>query len=109
MCSKDRFGCEKREIGEVFVIDGVELIFFHEPLKVRELHGDYAMRFEQNFHSRNKIVQIGDLREYVVAKEQIRLLTGCHEFASGFGSKELHQRRDAPLDSLRCYICGGLD
>src|SRR6266404_8082339 len=76
MRSKDLFGCEKGEIGEVFMVNGVKLIFFHQPLKMRELHGDYPMRFQQDLHSCNKIVQFGDLREHVVAKEQIRLLTG---------------------------------
>src|SRR6267378_3598269 len=100
MCSKDLLGCEKGEIGEVFMVNGVELIFFHQPLKMREFHGDYAMRFQQDLHSRNKIVQIGNLREYVVAKKQIRLLAGCHQFPGRFSSKELHQRRDTLLHGL---------
>src|ERR1700730_2928191 len=100
MCIKDLFGCEKGEIGKVFMVNGVKLIFFHQPLKMWEFHGDYPMRFQQDLHSRNKIVQIGNLREYVVAKEQIRLLARCREFPSRFSSKELHQRRDALLEGL---------
>src|SRR5260370_14926671 len=87
MCSKDLFGCQKREIGEVLMVNRVELVFFHQPLKMRELHGDFAMRFQQDLHSRDKIVQIEDLRKYAVAEEQIRLLASCLELPSRFGPK----------------------
>src|SRR2546430_15107473 len=78
MPSKDLSGSEKGEIGEVFMVNCVELILFHQPLKVGKFHGDYAVRLQQDLHSRNKIVQIGHLRELVVAKEQICLLAGGH-------------------------------
>src|SRR5260370_41546831 len=67
------------------------------------------MRFQQALHSRDKIVQIGDLRKYVVAEEQIRLLASCLELPSRFGSKEFHQRLDALLDSLWGNVRGGLN
>jgi len=40
-------------------VNGVELIFFHPPLKMREFHGEYPMRFQQDLSFRTKSFRSG--------------------------------------------------
>ena len=47
---KPRHG-SKREIREVLVIDGIELVLFHQTLKMRHLDGDHAFGREQMRHA----------------------------------------------------------
>ena len=51
MAGEDLFDGQEGEVGKMFVIDGVELVFLDEPQQVREFHGDDAMGFEQRFQS----------------------------------------------------------
>ncbi len=76
---------------------------------MREFHGDDPARLQQDCHSRDKIVQIGNLGKDIVAEEQVGLFAGCSEFARRLCTKELHQRRNTPFDSFRGNIRGRLD
>ena len=57
----------------MFVINRIELVTFHQPIEVRKFHGDDAIRLEKNFHSSDKVIQVGHMRQHVVAEQQIRL------------------------------------
>src|SRR2546422_908138 len=48
-----------------------------------------ASLLEQYFHSRHKIVQIGDLRQYVVPYNEIRLPIFANHLVRHFSSKKL--------------------
>ena len=44
---KNLFRGQKREVGKMLVIDGVELVAFDQLQQVRELHGENALWLEQ--------------------------------------------------------------
>src|SRR6266436_1408383 len=99
MRAKDLFGREKGEVGEMLVINRIELIFLHQPLKMGELHSDHTIGFQQDFHSRDKIIQFGYLGKNVVAQEQISLLTARRKLACRLSAEEFHESGDAFLSS----------
>src|SRR5260370_3805192 len=99
MGGKDIYGGEKGEVGEMLVINRVELIFFHQPLKMGELHSDHTIGFQQDFHSRDKIIQFGYLGKNVVAQEQISLLAARRKLACRLSAEEFHESGDAFLGS----------
>jgi len=39
---------QEREIGEVFVVDGVEFVVLHEPEQMRKLQSKYSMRLQED-------------------------------------------------------------
>ena len=39
---EDFLGCQERKIGEMLVIDRVELVLFHQAHQVRKFHRDHA-------------------------------------------------------------------
>ena len=86
---------DEREIREMLVIDRVELVFLHQPQQVRELHRDHAAGLEQQAHAAHEVVQVGHVREHVVAGNQVRLAARGRELAGGLGAEELHQRGHA--------------
>ena len=45
---------DEREVGEVLVIDGVELVLGDQPLEVRELERDDALRRQQHASCRRR-------------------------------------------------------
>src|ERR1700741_4893952 len=73
---KDLFCGEKGKVRKVLVIDGVKLIFFHQTLKVRKLHGNYTVGLQENLQAGDKVVQIRNLREHIVSEEQVGSLSG---------------------------------
>ncbi len=63
------------KIGKVLVVDGVELVPTHQIKQVRELHGDHAQRLEQDLQAADKIVERRDMRQDIVAEQQVGVLT----------------------------------
>src|ERR1700758_197056 len=66
VASEDLLRGQEGEIAEVFVIDRIELILFHQPHQMRKLDGDDTTRPKQDLHSGDEVVQIGHLCKYVV-------------------------------------------
>src|SRR5271154_818078 len=69
MGCEDLFSCRERKIGEVLVINGVELVLLYQAQEVGEFHGDKAVGLKQEFHAGNEVVDIRNLREHVIAEE----------------------------------------
>ena len=53
------------------MVDGVELVLRDQPLEVRELERDHALRLEQARHAADEVVEVGHLREDVVGDDQV--------------------------------------
>ena len=64
---------QEREIAEVLVVDRVELVLCHQPLQMRKLHRDHALRLEQALHAGDEVVQVRHVRQHIVAEHQIGL------------------------------------
>src|SRR6185295_13405768 len=86
---------EKREIRKVFVIDRVELVLFHQPHEVGELNRNYPTGSQQYLEASDKVVQIGHLRQHVISRNHIRLLTIGGKFMREFLAKKFDDRLNA--------------
>ena len=53
------------------MVDGVELVVRHQPQQVRELHRDHAVGLRAGSSARDEVVQVGHVREHVVAEQQV--------------------------------------
>src|SRR5258708_25580395 len=93
----------------MLVIDGVKLVLYHEPHQVWKLHGDDAGGFQENSHSSDKIVNVRNVGQYVIAKKQVGLLAFGHKFTRGVTIEELHERRNALLSGHFSHVSGRLD
>ena len=65
---------QKREVGEVLVIDRVPLVVLDQAHQVGELHRDHAPGLQQDLHAGHEVVEVGDVREHVVARAAGRRL-----------------------------------
>ncbi len=93
----------------MLVVDGVELIVLHQFQQMRKLHGDDAALAQKKLHAGDEVVQIGDMRQHVIAEQQVRLAKFGNQLACGLGPEELHNRRYAILDRDLGHIGGGFD
>src|SRR5262245_10850420 len=55
----------------MLVIDRVELVFVDKPLKMWELERDHTVRGEKMRHPCGEVVEIGDLRQHIVAYDEV--------------------------------------
>jgi hypothetical protein len=88
---EDPLDGREREVTEVLVIDGVELVVRHELLQVRELHGDDAVWRQQDLHAGNEIVEIGHVGQHVVPEQQAGRAMFRPKPRGGVPAKELGQ------------------
>ena len=73
VCGKYPRDGKKREIREMLMINGIELIIPHQTKKVRELHGNDAVIGKEDFEAADEIVQRRNMSENVVAENEIGL------------------------------------
>ncbi len=106
---KDRLDAEEREVGEVLVIDRVELIVVEELHQMGELERTGPRRLEDDGDAGDERVQIGHLREHVVAQHHVRDSSGGAKLACGSFVEERHHGFHAPLACRLGYVCRGLD
>src|SRR5262245_4032581 len=93
----------------MLVIDSVELVFGHQPLKVRKLQRDGACRLEQLPHASDEIIDVGNLRQHIVGHDQVRLLAFGRKLKGKPLAEEVDPCRYPLLDSNLGDIGGGLD
>ena len=53
------------------MIDRVELVLVDEPLEMRKLERDHTVRRQKMRHPCGEVVEIGDLRQHIVADDEI--------------------------------------
>ena len=57
----------------MLVVDGVELVLVDQPLEMRELERDHALGLQQTRDAGDEVVEVGNLRQHVVADDEIGL------------------------------------
>jgi len=92
----------------VLVVDRVPLVLVDQPHQVRELHRDHAAGLQQRPHAGDEVVQVGDVREHVVAEQQVGRRVPGHG-ARGLDAEELDQRCDPLLLGHLRDVRGRLD
>ena len=91
MRSKDFLHGEEGKIGEMFMINRVELILLHETHQMGKFHGDDALGLEQDFHAGDKIINVRDVSQHVVSEQQIGVPAGSDQLASSGAPKKLDE------------------
>src|SRR5579885_298253 len=97
-------GGEQREIREVLVVDGVELVVLDEPQQVRELQRQNTGRFQKNPETFHEIVQVRYLRENVIPQNQLGAKLLCGQFRRQLGAEKLHQGWDPLVRGHLCHV-----
>src|SRR5437867_3482224 len=100
---------QQREVREVFVINGVELIACNQPHQMRKLYRDHPTGREQNPQSRNEVVELGYLGEHVIPDQQVGPLAAGSHLPRHLPPKELDPGRHALLDRHLGHIRSRLD
>src|SRR5438270_2842050 len=88
---------DERKVGEMFVIDRVELILLNETEQVRKLHCNDAVRFDSNAQPFDKVIERGNVRQNVIAEEEIGRFSGFDQLPGRGGAKEGRDRLHATL------------
>ena len=81
----------------MLVIDRVELVFVDQPLEVRKLERDHPVRRQQMRHARSEVVEIRDLRQHIVADDEIGLPSLGHKALRKLQAEEFDKRRNILL------------
>src|SRR6185503_16379025 len=93
----------------MLVVNRVELIALDQPEQMRKLHRDHTASVEQLLHSRHKVIQRGNMRQHVVADQQVGFAMLSGDFLCCPFPEELHQRRDTFGLGYLGDVRGGLD
>src|SRR3972149_8567153 len=88
MSVKNFFNSYEREVGEMLMINSIELALLHEAHQVGKLHGDHAVRLKKNFHPLNKIIQLRHMGEHIITDYQIGLHAITGKISSSFLTKK---------------------
>ena len=84
------------------MVHGVELPASHEPQQVRELKARDAIGLEENREARDKIVDVGHVRENVVGDGQVRAaIAGNQQFGEAAPKEFLDDLEPLPASRLR--------
>src|ERR1035438_3987974 len=92
---------DQGEIGEVLVVNRVELIEFNQTKQVRKLKCEDAFRLQQYLQAFHKVVEVGHLRQDVVAENEVSGTAIFHELFRQLRTEEAHERRNAFFD---CHL-----
>ena len=91
------------------MVNGIELLFLHQSQQMGEFHRDDTTGLKQYFHTRNKIVQVRNMREDIIADQQIRLWELLYQFVCQRLSKKPTDRFYTTLNRHFGNICSGLN
>jgi hypothetical protein len=91
------------------MIDGIELILAYQLEEMRKLHGYHATGLQQDLHPGHKIVQIGHVRENVIADQKIGSPIFLTDLCSAIAPKELNDRWNSFVLCDRSHIRRGFD
>ena len=72
MSGEDLLDHEQREIGEMLVVDRVELGILDQPRQMRELHRQDTVLRQQMREAGDEIVEIGNMGQHIVAEQKVR-------------------------------------
>src|SRR5258708_6565936 len=69
---EDALSGNQRQIGKMLMIDGVKFMPLHQLREMLHFERGDALRGEQYFYARHEIVDVGHMRQHVIASDQIR-------------------------------------
>src|SRR5688500_11780655 len=102
MPGKHLFHRQKRKIGEVFMVNRVELALLHELKQMRKFHRHYASRLEEQLETLHKIIQIWNMCQNIVPDDEISRPAVLQQVKRGLLTKKKH----LGIDTLSlCYFC----
>ena len=90
----------EREVREVLVIDGVELVLVDEPQHVGELERDHPVWSQDQGHAGDEVVDIRNLSQHVVAEQEVGPPSLGRQLGGQLDPEEADQGRNA-------YFFGG--
>ena len=93
----------------MLVVHLIELSSLNGLEQMGEFNGDNSMRAEKCLQPANEIVEIRDLREYVVAQNQVWSVPKRSEFVRCAATEEFHNSRDAFFLSCFRDVCRRLN
>ena len=109
MPGEDTPGRPEREVGEVLVVDGVELVALHQPDQVGELDGHHPARLEQAGDPGHEAVEVRHLGQDVVGHHQVGLAPFAGQPAGQLLAEELGQGGDPSFGGHLGHVAGRLD
>ncbi len=71
---------QQREIREMLVIDCVELVLLDQIGEMRKLQRNHAFRLQQQMQTTHKVIEIRNLRQNVVADQEVGLASCADQF-----------------------------
>ena len=107
--AEDRLGGVEREVAEVLVVDGVELVLVDQAHDVGELHRQHAGRGERDLHAGDEVVEVRHLSEDVVAEEEVGVAALGGQLVRQLDAEEAHHGRHALLLGGRGHVGRRLD
>ena len=99
----------EREVGEMLVVDGIELILGDQTQEVRKLQRDGAARLESGFQASGEIVDVRHMGEDIVTDDQVGLATVGGQFVAKPLNKKLAEHGDSKRLGGCRGACGGFD
>ncbi len=85
----------ERQVGEMLVVDGVELRVLDQAQQMREFQGDGAAGLERGLHALGEIVDVGHVGVHVVAGDQVGLAALVAQAPAQRLAEEFAQHGDA--------------
>src|SRR6185312_16811972 len=105
MGCKYLFGSKQAEIGEMFLINGIELVLIYQLQEVWKLDcGDPQWR-EQEFHPADKIIQVWNVSKSVIHYQQVGLFAFSSQFTGGLFSEKLDKGGHTFFDCNLGHVC----
>jgi len=97
------------QVGEMLVVDRVELVVPHQAEQMRKLEGGDTLGQQQLAEAAEKIMDIGDVREDVVRRDECCLAAACRDLAPRLRAEEHHLRVHTARLGSGGAICRGFD
>ena len=109
LAAQDALHGVQPQVGEMLVVDGVELRLLHQLQQVRELQCQCAVRRQHLAQPGHEVVDVRHVGQYVVAQHQIAAAALCHEAAREVQPEEFAYRLDAAAARHARRAFGGFD
>src|SRR5262249_45374674 len=93
----------------MFVVDGIKLIFLNQAFKMRKLERNHATWSQQVRHASREVIEIRDLRQHVIADDEIGAPSLRYQSLRQLDAKEFDQCRNIFLACHLGDISRGLD
>ena len=95
---EDTLGGEERKVGEMLVIDRVELVLLHQAHQMGELDGDDTTRLQEKLQGSDEIVEVAHLGENVGTAQEIGPRSGGGQLARDLGAEHRRHSGNASID-----------